>query len=100
MTHPVTPPLPESFTSEINGPWNTDRYCVTCGKPTPLSDAVECVSCALTEEPEPSPGHPICEECDDARATTSAWFNGKTLVNLCADCWAWWENHGLIEERT
>lgn len=41
----------------------------------------------------------ICGECDDALATTEAWFNGRTLVKLCAECWAWWENHGLIEPR-
>ena len=31
------------------------NHCVTCGKPTPLSSAPECVSCALTDRPALEP---------------------------------------------
>lgn len=40
-----------------------------------------------------------CEECNDALATTGAWFNGRTWVRLCAGCYVWWENHALIEAK-
>jgi hypothetical protein len=39
----------------------------------------------------------LCGECDDAPATTGAWFNGRTWIDLCDDCFAWWENHALTE---
>jgi hypothetical protein len=38
-------------------------------------------------------------ECDDAPATTGAWFNGRTWVDLCDECLAWWKAHALVEIR-
>jgi hypothetical protein len=48
---------------------------------------------------EGRPGPVICGECDDAPATSVAWFNGRTKMDLCDECFAWWGNHGLIEPR-
>ena len=41
----------------------------------------------------------LCDECGDAPATGKAWFNGRTLMDLCDACMEWWRNHGLIEAR-
>lgn len=41
----------------------------------------------------------LCEECGDAPASDESWFNGRTLMRLCAPCWEWWKAHGLIEPR-
>ena len=49
--------------------------------------------------PTADTGALICGECDDAPAVTGAWFNGRTWVDLCQECFDWWENHALIEPR-
>jgi hypothetical protein len=41
----------------------------------------------------------ICDECNDAPASSQAWFNGRTLIDLCVECATWWEANGLIEPK-